>query len=126
MLARVQSEPLSVDEALAFVADPAAGGTCIFVGTVRDHSDAGDVTGLEYEAWDDLAVHRLEEIAAEARAAWPLCAVAIVHRTGALQVGETSVVVAARHPTAPRRSTPAARRSNDSSRTSPSGRRRAS
>ena len=61
--------------------------TCIFVGTVRDHSDAGEVQGLEYEAWDDLAVRRLEEIAAEASAAWPLRAVAIVHRTGSLQVG---------------------------------------
>jgi molybdopterin synthase catalytic subunit len=90
----VQTDPVSVDEALAFVADAAAGGTCIFVGTVRDHSDAGAVKGLEYEAWEDLAVRRLEGIAAEASASWSLRAVAIVHRTGSLQVGEASVVVA--------------------------------
>ena len=94
VLARVQTGPLSVDEILAFVADPSVGGTCLFVGTVRDHSAAGHVQGLEYEAWDDLAMRRLEEIAAEASVAWPLCAVAIVHRTGSLGVGEASVVVA--------------------------------
>ncbi|HEY6566320.1 MAG TPA: molybdenum cofactor biosynthesis protein MoaE [Actinomycetota bacterium] len=94
VLARVQVGSISIDEIVAFVAEPSVGGTCIFVGTVRDHSDAGEVQGLEYEAWDDLAVRRLEEIAAEASATWPLRAVAIVHRTGSLHVGEASVVVA--------------------------------
>ena len=54
-----RAEPLSVEDALAFIADPGAGGTCVFIGTVRDRSDAGDVTGLHYEAWDDLATERL-------------------------------------------------------------------
>jgi molybdopterin synthase catalytic subunit len=94
VLTRVQTDPISVDEALRFVAHPAVGGTCMFVGTVRDHSDAGAVRGLEYESWDDLAVRRLEEIAAEAAEEWPLSAIAIVHRTGSLTVGEASVVVA--------------------------------
>ncbi len=94
VLTRVQAQPISVDEALASVVDPAAGGTCVFVGTVRDHSAAGDVTGLEYEAWDELALQRLEAIASDASDAWPLCAVTVLHRTGSLRVGETSVVVA--------------------------------
>jgi molybdopterin synthase catalytic subunit len=94
VLVRVQDEPLALDEASGFVADPGAGGTCLFVGTVRDHSAAGGVEGLTYEAWDDLAVRRLEEIASDATEAWPLRAVAVLHRTGALQVGEASVVIA--------------------------------
>jgi molybdopterin synthase catalytic subunit len=94
VLVRLSSEPLSVEDALAFIADPGAGGTCVFVGTVRDHSDAGDVTGLHYEAWDDLATERLTEIAAEMLDRWPLRRVAILHRTGDLAVGEASVVVA--------------------------------
>ena len=49
------SDPLSVDEALAFVADPGAGGTCVFIGTVRDHSNGGRRDGAHYEAWDELA-----------------------------------------------------------------------
>lgn len=94
LLVRVTAEPLSVDEALAFVADPAAGGTCVFVGTVRDHGQRGDVTGLTYEAWEELAVTRLAEIADELFQGWPVGKVALLHRTGHLHIGEASVVVA--------------------------------
>jgi molybdopterin synthase catalytic subunit len=93
-LVRITGDPLSVDEALAFVADPSAGGTCVFVGTVRDHSDAGAVTGRTYEAWDELAADRLRELAGEVFEGWPVCRVALLHRTGELAVGEASVVVA--------------------------------
>jgi len=91
---RVTAEPLSVDDALAAVADPGAGGTCVFVGTVRDHSDAGDVTGLRYEAWDELAAKRLDELATDLLETWPLRNVAIHHRTGDLEIGDASVVIA--------------------------------
>lgn len=94
LLVRLSAEPVSVDEALAFVGDPGAGGTCVFVGTVRDRSDAGEVTGLHYEAWDELATERLGEIGRELHEGWPLRRVAILHRTGDLAVGEASVVVA--------------------------------
>ena len=98
VLTRVSAEPLSVDEALAFIADPGAGGTCVFIGTVRDRSDAGAVTGLHYEAWDDLATERLAEIAEEMLDRWPLRRVAILHRTGDLAIGEASVIVACSAP----------------------------
>jgi molybdopterin synthase catalytic subunit len=98
LLVRITNEALSVDQAMGFVADPASGGTCLFVGTVRDHSDAGDVTGLTYESWDELAATRLEEIAGEMFEKWPLRKVALLHRTGKLAVGEASVVVACSAP----------------------------
>lgn len=88
------TEPLDLAEAAALVADPGAGGTCIFSGTVRDHSPAGRVTGLRYEAYEDLARARLRELAEELGARWPLRRVAILHRTGDLDVGEISVIVA--------------------------------
>jgi molybdopterin synthase catalytic subunit len=94
VLVRISPDPVPVDEALAFVGDAGAGGTCLFIGTVRDTSDAGDVTGLRYEAWGEVATARLREIAGEMLAGWPLLKVAILHRTGDLSVGETSVVVA--------------------------------
>jgi molybdopterin synthase catalytic subunit len=94
LLVRVSSDPISVDEALGFVADPAAGGTCVFLGTVRDHSDAGDVGGLSYEAWPELAARRLEEVADEAFAKWSVRRIALLHRAGDLRVGDASVVVA--------------------------------
>ena len=97
-MVRVTADPLSVDEALAAVADPGAGGTCVFMGTVRDHSEAGDVTGLRYEAWEELAVTRLQELADELAEKWPVKKVAILHRTGDLSVGEASVVIACSAP----------------------------
>jgi len=98
LLARITADPLSVDGALAHVADPAAGGTCVFVGTVRDHSDRGRVTGLAYEAWRELGVARFRELADELFATWPVCRVALLHRTGELAIGEISVVVAVSAP----------------------------
>jgi molybdopterin synthase catalytic subunit len=91
---RVSDAPIALDEALAFVADPGAGGTCLFIGTVRDHSDAGAVRSITYEAWDELATDRLGQIADELFASWPLRKVALVHRHGDLAVGEVSVAVA--------------------------------
>lgn len=94
LLIRITGEPIGAEEAIAFVSDPAAGGTCVFLGTVRDHSDAGEVTGLTYEAWEELAHRRLGELAQELFSRWPLRKVALLHRTGELAVGEVSVVVA--------------------------------
>ena len=98
VLTRVQSEPLSLGEAADAVADPAAGAACIFTGSVRDHSEAGDFTGLTYEAWQELAEQRLRELADDILQRWPARRVAIVHRVGELSVGETSVIVAVSAP----------------------------
>jgi molybdopterin synthase catalytic subunit len=98
-LVRITAEPLSVDEALAFIADPSSGGSCIFVGTVRDaDADGVAVTGLTYESWNDVAVDRLHEIAHRLRDRWPIRKVALLHRTGDLGVGDASVVVAVSSP----------------------------
>ena len=98
ILVRVAAEPVDPQHALAFVADAAAGGTCLFLGTVRDHSDAGDVTGLDYESWDELAERRLTEIADEMTSKWDVRRVALLHRTGRLDIGEVSVAVACSAP----------------------------
>jgi len=94
LLVRVTADPIGAGEAVGFVSDTAAGGTCVFLGTVRDHSDAGAVTGLTYEAWEDQAVRRLEELADELFERWPLRKVAFLHRFGELGLGDVSVVVA--------------------------------
>lgn len=91
---RVTTDPLEPAEAVAAVADDAAGGTCVFLGTVRDHSEAGRVTGLTYESWEELALERLRELGEELFARWPLRRVALWHRSGELGIGEISVIVA--------------------------------
>jgi molybdopterin synthase catalytic subunit len=94
LLVRVTRDPIGADEVVAFVGDPGAGGTCVFLGTVRDSSDAGTVTGLTYEAWEELAVRRLQELGEELFERWPLRRAAIVHRVGELAVGDVSVAIA--------------------------------
>lgn len=94
LLVRISTDPLEPAEAIGFVAGSAAGATCVFLGTVRDHSDAGEVDGLSYEAWDEVVEARLEELGEELFRGWPLLRVALLHRTGDLDVGDVSVVVA--------------------------------
>ncbi|HEX9311978.1 MAG TPA: molybdenum cofactor biosynthesis protein MoaE [Actinomycetota bacterium] len=98
LLVRVTAEPLDASAAMAWVDDPGAGGTCVFVGTVRDHSDAGEVTGLTYEAWEEEAERRMREVAGEMLDRWPVRRAALLHRTGELGIGDASVVVACSAP----------------------------
>jgi molybdopterin synthase catalytic subunit len=89
----ITAEPLSVDAVLAAVADPAAGGTSVFVGTVRDHDHAQAVRGLHYEAHPD-ALKQLRTVAERVAAEEAVTALAAVHRTGDLAIGDLAVVVA--------------------------------
>jgi len=99
LLIRITDDPVDSTEAVAFVGDPSSGATCVFVGTVRDHSDGGqEVAGLRYESWDELAHRRLEEIAAEMYDRWPIRRMALLHRVGDLAIGEVSVIVACSSP----------------------------
>lgn len=70
------------------------GAACTFVGVVRDHNAGRPVRYLEYEAFEEMALPLMEEIAAEARRRWPITAISIVHRLGRLEIGEASVAVA--------------------------------
>ncbi|MDG6900157.1 MAG: molybdenum cofactor biosynthesis protein MoaE [Nitrososphaerota archaeon] len=76
------------------VADRDAGGTVVFIGTVRRKSEVGDVDAMEYQAYTKMAEKGLRRIEAEVREKWPVRRVSMVHREGLLKVGEVSVVVA--------------------------------
>ena len=89
----IRDTPLSVDEVFRAVADPAAGGTAVFVGTVRGHDGGRSVTDLGYSAHPS-ALDELRTVAAEVAAAHDVVAVAAVHRVGDLAVGDLAVVVA--------------------------------
>ena len=84
----------SVDEALAAVASSDAGGTAVFLGTVRDHSDAGTVDRLDYDAYDEMARVVMADIATEAALKWGLSAVAVLHGIGPMEVRDPTMVVA--------------------------------
>jgi molybdopterin synthase catalytic subunit len=93
-LAELRGEPLSVDEVLAAVSDPAAGGIAMFAGAVRDHHDGRGVLRLSYTAHPTAAA-QLRQVAEKVAADHGARAIAAVHRTGDLAVGELAVVVAA-------------------------------
>jgi len=96
-LAAIRSTALSVDECLGAVADPAAGGTTVFVGAVREQDGGRGVSELEYSAHPS-ADARLREVTAAVAAELPVCGLAAVHRVGVLALGELAVVVAASAP----------------------------
>ena len=70
------------------------GALVVFQGIVRTHSRGKQVRALVYEAYGAMAQKQMEQLAEEARRRWPILDLAIVHRTGTLQVGEISVVIA--------------------------------
>jgi molybdopterin synthase catalytic subunit len=91
---------LPAAEASRWVVRADCGATVTFTGTARDHAEGRpDVHQLEYEAYDEQAQRRLEEVAAEARRRWPtLGRVALLHRTGIVDIGSAAVVVAVSAP----------------------------
>ena len=95
---RLSDSPLSLDEAVASVRGPDAGGVATFLGLVRDQTRNRRVIELEYEAFGPMALGQLEAIAGECEARWPGARVAIHHRIGLLAVGEIAVAIAAAAP----------------------------
>jgi len=94
----VTSEPLDPKKAIEAVRRDEAGAVLLFLGVVRNENLGRRVLHLEYEAYPELARRVMEELAQEARARFRLTEVAIMHRTGLLPVGETSLVVAVSSP----------------------------
>lgn len=92
-LLALRDTPLSVDEVLGAVADPGAGGTALFIGTVRDEDGGRGVTELSYTAHPS-AEDELRRAAEKVVAGRPVRALAAVHRVGDLAIGDLAVVVA--------------------------------
>ncbi len=94
------ADPLPVAQATEWAVLPGCGAVAVFLGTARDH--AGDRTGVErltYEAYEEHAVPKLAAVADQVRTRWPeVGRIALLHRTGALAVGDAAVVVAVSTP----------------------------
>ncbi len=88
------SEPIQLESLLASVRSPARGGVATFVGAVRDHHAGRRVIRLHYSAYGPMAEAECERIVAETESRWPV-AVALRHRTGALEVGVTVIIAVA-------------------------------
>ena len=93
--ADIREAPLSLDEAVAAVSHPGAGGITIFMGVVRDNADDKSVSRLDYEAHAQMAHRELERVLVEICQEQPGTRLSAQHRVGQLAIGDAAVIVAA-------------------------------
>jgi molybdopterin synthase catalytic subunit len=96
----LSSSRLPVATASEWIVLPSCGATVAFTGTARDHAEGRPgVHRLEYEAYEEPALARLRAIAGEIRDRWPMIGrIALLHRTGVVELGDAAVVVAVSAP----------------------------
>lgn len=94
MFILVTTDELSASEAVRAVADPGAGAINVFHGVVRNTNKGRGVSHLVYEAYAAMAEKEMGAIAAEARERFGLKDCVVMHRTGRLEIGETSLLIA--------------------------------
>ncbi len=90
----ISPEPLSTEAAVAEVASVEAGAIVTFIGTTRAHARGREVVRLEYEAYEEMAVEEMGRLADVLHTQYDLIGIAIHHRTGIVEPGELSVVIA--------------------------------
>ncbi|HKV27033.1 MAG TPA: molybdenum cofactor biosynthesis protein MoaE [Candidatus Acidoferrales bacterium] len=92
-ICKIVRERIPTEEILASLKAPEDGATIIFEGIVRNHSRGKQTLYLEYEAYEVMALVKMREIGAKMREQFAIDRVAMVHRLGRLEIGETSVVI---------------------------------
>lgn len=97
MLIRVTEDVLRTDEAVAAVERPEAGAVSVFLGNVRNSNKGRAVSYLVYDAYPSMAEKVMRQLAEEAIERFGLEDAAVLHRTGRLEIGETSLLVAVSH-----------------------------
>jgi molybdopterin synthase catalytic subunit len=95
---RVTTEPLSVQQVNDLVKRPTDGAVVTFDGIVRNNFDGRPVRCLEYEAYAAMAEKKLAEIGAEVQQKFAVGKIAMMHRIGHLEIGESSIVIAVAAP----------------------------
>jgi molybdopterin converting factor subunit 1 len=94
----VTDQPLQSEPLTAYARTPGDGAIVLFAGVVRDNAEGKATAYLHYEAYAAMAEPVLSQIADEARGHWPIGRVAVHHRIGRLEIGETAVLVAVAAP----------------------------
>lgn len=94
----ITGEKIDVETLLKEVASSSDGALLLFLGVVRDHHGGRKVAGLVYEAYREMAEETLERIAGEAEERFGTDRIRVLHRVGALEVGEVSTAIAVATP----------------------------
>jgi len=95
--ARLTSEPIDVATLIRDVTADDRGAVSLFLGTVRNSNEGRDVNGIDYSAYDAMAVAEMNRIVDEATQRFEDVAILLIHRTGTLRVGDVSVAIACAH-----------------------------
>lgn len=90
---RLTRDPIVTSDLIRQLQTPEDGAVVVFEGVVRNHSRGRKTLFLEYEAYEPLAVRKMEEIGREVREKLPIDRLGMIHRLGRLEIGETSVVI---------------------------------
>ena len=90
---RLTREAIDAHEIAELILRPEDGALCVFEGVVRNNSKGKATRYLEYEAYETMALKTMEEIGEFVRNAWDIGCVAIIHRLGHMDIGETSVAI---------------------------------
>jgi Molybdopterin converting factor, large subunit len=90
---QLTDQPLDRAALVQAVSHPGVGGIVVFEGVVRDHARGKHVRYLEYEIYEEMARAQIQTIIEEARQRYGVERVAVAHRSGHLEVGETSVII---------------------------------
>ena len=96
--AEIVRQPIEPDAVLKRVGCDKDGAVLLFLGVVRDHADGRSVTGMWYDAYEEMAGDVVRAIASEAAGRFGTEGIAITHRIGELRVGEVSVAIAVSTP----------------------------
>lgn len=91
---RLVRESIDIQSVINSLQKPEDGAVVVFEGVVRNHSHGKPVHSLEYDAYESMAIKKLEEIGSRAKKEFAIRDIAIVHRLGAMNIGECSVVIA--------------------------------
>ena len=94
MTTLITRDPIVPGDLLAKVGSPEAGGSVLFLGSVRRGPEDGPVASIEYSAYEAMVEAEWAKILAEAAVKWPSARFAVQHRIGLVPVGEASIAVA--------------------------------
>jgi molybdopterin synthase catalytic subunit len=97
-LIQITDKAIDTESVIDLVKTDDSGAVNLFIGTVRNKTKNKEVAGLEFEAYERMALKELEKIVDHVKKHWPINAMAIHHRVGALKIGDIPVVIAVSTP----------------------------
>ncbi|OYW21404.1 MAG: molybdopterin converting factor [Planctomycetales bacterium 12-60-4] len=98
---RLTHDPIDYAASTEAVRSHAAGAVVLFLGTVREMTEGRQTVALDYDAYPEMALRKMQELENEARRRWPVIQVEIIHRLGRLELGDISISIALSTPHRP-------------------------